>query len=206
MSTKIQILFLSTLAFVSFETLAQSSWELDKNQDSIKVYTKVEKGSEFKAFKAVALFNASTDEITKIIKNVDRYSEWYGYTKTAQLLKQEKDVQYNYVETIFPWPFRNRDMIYRMSINGANREKIEISIIGIPDYAPDKKGVVRMKKAEGYILLEPIGNKTEVTYVFHCEPGKNVPPWLANNSIAELPYQTLVGLRAILKEGVKTSR
>jgi len=185
---------------MSHYSYAQNTWEIDKNKEGIKVYTRVEEGSDFKSFKAVTTVAATKNEVLKVLKNADEYSTWYGYTKTSTLLKLEKDVQYNYVETIFPWPYRNRDMVYRMSIEVLTTGAIKIALKGIPDYMQEKDGIVRMKEAEGYILLQPVDNGTEVIYIFHSEPGDNIPPWLANNSIAELPFKTLSGLRKILKE------
>ena len=199
MGTKVQVLLLSVLVLIFFEAFSQASWKLDKNQDGIRVYTKAKKDSEFKAFKAIVLVDASVDEIIELLKNADRYTEWYGYTKTSKLLNHENGVQYNYVETMFPWPYKNRDMVYRMSMNAGYPEEVKISLVGIPDYIPEKKGIVRMKKAKGYISLQSLNDKTQVTYEFHSEPGDNVPKWLANNSIAELPFKTLFGLREILK-------
>jgi hypothetical protein len=200
MINKTLVLLLSILLFISLDVFSQASWEVDKNKDGIVVYTRAEKNSSFKSFKAVATIDASTDEIINILKNVDSYTKWYGYTKTSKLIKQENGVQYNYVETIFPWPFANRDMVYRMSINSLPSGVVEISLNGLPDYIPEKKGITRMKKAEGYLLLKPLNGKTEITYEFHSEPGDNIPTWLANNSIAELPFKTLLGLRAVIKE------
>lgn len=206
MNNKTLVLLLSLLVFISFEIFSQTSWEIDKNKDGIVVYTKFEKDSDFKSFKAVTLVDASTAEITRLLKNADSYKKWYGYTKTAKVLEREKDVQYNYVETIFPWPYSNRDMVYKMSINTSNSGVTDISLLGVSDYIPEKKRIVRMKKARGSISLKPLDDKTEVTYVFHSEPGDNVPKWLANNSIAELPFKTLLGLREMLKEEKKTNR
>lgn len=198
------IVLLSAFFLISHHSYSQNSWEIDKNEEGIKVYTRVEKDSDFKSFKATMTVTASTDEILKILKNTDDYSKWYGYTKTSKLIKQKQDVQYNYVETIFPWPYRNRDLVYRMSIDTIIPGKIKISLKGMPDYIPKKKGIVRMKKAKGYILLKSLGYNTEIIYVFHSEPGDNVPSWLANNSIANLPFETLSGLRKIIKERSKT--
>jgi len=184
---------------LTLETFSQSLWQLDKNKDGIKVYTRTEKNSDFKSFKAVITVDASTDKILKTLKNTANYTKWYGYTKTSKLLKREKDVQYNYVETIFPWPFRNRDMVYKMTTKRFNNDSIKISLKGIPDYIQEKKGIIRMKKAEGYILLQPSNSTTKIIYVFHSEPGDNVPAWIANNAIAKLPFKTLSGLRKILK-------
>jgi len=185
---------------LSLELFSQSPWKLDKNKDGIKVYTRIEENSDFKSFKAVMTVDATTNEILKTLKNTSNYTKWYGYTKTATLLKQENNVQYNYIETIFPWPFRNRDMVYKMTTNKLNSGVIKISLKGISDYIQDKKGIIRMKKAEGYILLQPLNNTTEILYVFHSEPGDSVPAWMANSSIAKLPFKTLSGLRKILKK------
>ena len=194
------VLLLCLLMFTSLETFSQSPWKIDKGKDGIRVYTRVEKSSDFKSFKAVMLTDASKDEIIELLRRADSYVEWYGYTKTAEVLKKEKSAQYNYVETIFPWPYDNRDMVYRMSIDTSDLSATKISLVGIPDYIPERKGVIRMQKADGYILLKPLNVGTEITYVFHSEPG-NIPAWLANNSIAELPFKTLSGLRTMLKKG-----
>jgi hypothetical protein len=199
MNDKTLVLLLSTVMLMPLDAFPQTSWEIDKNKDGIAVYTMMEKDSDFKSFKAVVRVDASKDEIIKLLKDADSYTKWYGYTKTSKVLKQEKDVQYNYVETIFPWPYSNRDMVYRMSVDTSNPAATKISLEGIPDYIPEKRGIVRMQKAEGYILLKPLDGITEITYVFHSEPGAHVPVWLANNSITELPFKTLIGLREILQ-------
>ncbi|MEQ8469874.1 MAG: START domain-containing protein [Marinoscillum sp.] len=191
-------ILLSFSLLMSLATVSQP-WEVDKSKDGIIVHTKAVSGSDFKSFKAVVLIDAAPADILKLLKDAESYTRWYGYTKSAQILKVEGDIQYNYVETTFPWPYENRDMVYRMSIDSSNEQETKVNLKGIPDYIPEKRGIVRMIKAEGHILLKPINGKTEITYVFHSEPGENIPVWLANSSIAELPYQTLLGLREMLR-------
>lgn len=193
------ILLLSIGAFMSSNTFAQD-WELDKNKDGIAIYTRFEQNSAFKSFKAKTLVGATTADIIEILKNADDYVEWYGFTKTSRLLERNEGVQYNYVETIFPWPFSNRDMVYKMSIDSIEPGMIKIFLEGLPDYIEDKKGIVRMKLAKGYIQLQRLDDQTAITYVFHSDPGDHIPPGLANHSIAELPFKTLIGLRKRLEE------
>ena len=192
----LSIIFLSSSILV----FSPSSWEEDKRKNDIVVYTRDENDSEFKSFKAVMVIEASAIEILEVLKNANNYTEWYGFTKRSKVLAQGHDTQYNYVETIFPWPYSNRDMVYKMVITYATSEEVLISLEGIPDYIPEKKGVVRMRKAKGYLLLKNVGNYTELTYQFHSEPGGNIPVWLANSSIAELPLTTLSGLRKKLEK------
>jgi len=194
------VLFGCFITVFSMQGFSQNNWEIDKNKDGIKVYTRALKDSDFKSFKAVIEVSASSDEIIKILKNADAYTKWYGYTKTSKLLKTKNEIQYNYVETIFPWPYENRDMVYKMSIKKYSSGAVKVLLKGLPNYFPEKKGIVRMKKAEGYILLKPKNGKTEIIFYMQIDPGGNIPSWLANNSIASLPFETLSGLRKILKE------
>ena len=97
-------------------------------------------------------------------------------------------------------------MVYRMLINTHDSGVVRLDLKGISDYIPERKGIVRMSKAEGSIILQPLEKRiTEVTYVFHSEPGSNIPAWLANSSVAELPFKTLTGLRKILREEINFS-
>jgi hypothetical protein len=183
----------------SILVLSQTSWEVDKRNKDIIVYTRYEKNSDFKSFKATMVIEASPIKILNVLKNANNYTEWYGFTKTAKVLDHANNIQFNYVETIFPWPYNNRDMVYKMSINTINSKEVYISLEGIPDYIPEKNGIVRMRKANGCIKLKTSGKYTEFTYQFHSEPGDNIPVWLANSSIAELPFTTLSGLKKILE-------
>ena len=187
------------------ESSAQSQWVIDKHKDGIEIYTRYERGSDFKSFKAVAIVDAYTDEIVSVLKDADFYSDWYGFTRTSKLLEQRENEQYNYVETIFPWPYKNRDMIYKMTIETIDGDTTKISLVGLPNFIPENNGIKRMRKAEGYLLLVSRNRQTKIIYVFHSEPGDNIPAWLANKSISELPFRTLSGLKSMLKKE-KTSR
>lgn len=178
---------------------AQPAWELTKDNDGIRVYTRAEKGSAYKSFKAVAKMEAPAKDIVEVLRDADRYADWYGFTKTAKLLMRENDVQYHYVETIFPWPYQNRDLVCKMWEEKREYRTIILRVVGVPDFLPPVTDVVRMKKAKGHITLTAVtDNETEVVYEFHSEPGDNIPPWLANRSISELPLKTLSGLRKVV--------
>lgn len=182
------------------EVFPQGSWEIALNKEGIVVYTKDENGSDFKSFKGIVSITAPKELIIKLLKDGDNYKKWYAYTKSSKLLKKEDGVQFTYVETNFPWPFKNRDMVYSTRIDTSDTQKVKVSLIGLRDYIPEKKGIVRMDKAEGFILLEEINDKTKVTYVFHSNPGRGIPAGLANRSIADLPFKTLFDLRDIAEK------
>lgn len=178
---------------------AQPAWELTKDKDGIRVYTRAENSSDFKSFKAAVRIHAPAKDIVDVLRDADHYADWYGFTKTARLLARENGVQYHYVETIFPWPYQNRDLVYKLWEERIDTRTVKLHLVGIPSFIPPVHNVVRMKKAEGHITLTAVTNhETEVVYEFHSEPGDNIPPRLANLSISELPWKTLSGLRNVL--------
>lgn len=190
------------LTLPAFHSLAQSEWKLDKCKNDIEVYTRYEPDSDFKSFKAVATICAPVEEIISVLRDADKYTDWYGFTRASKLLEVRENVQFNYVETTFPWPYNNRDMVYKVSIDTSHGDTTKVELSGLPDYIAKKKGLIRMKKAQGYMLLIPHYQETKITYVFHSEPGANIHPWLANRNISELPIKTLSGLKSRLQKSI----
>lgn len=194
------ILFLCASCVLSQNASSSDLWSLDINKNGIKVYTRNVAGSDFKEFRGVARIEASIDELIDIFLDVDNYSKWFGYTEKSKILLKTDKNQYIYIETDFLWPYANRDMAYKMEINRSIPNKLELLLIGLPDYIPTQKGLVRMEQANGRIVLTAKGNATEIIYEYHSEPGNNVPVWLAHKIMSQLPYTTLTGLRKLLED------
>ena len=197
------LLIFSVLPSIAF---SQDLWELEKDSDGIKVYTRLEAGSPYKSFKAIALANASGEAIAAILKDINGYAAWFAFTEKVKLLENSLHEKYVYMETQFPWPFTNEDMIYMMTFATEGNGISKVTLIGIPSYLPPIDGINRMKEAHGYILLKPIGNKTEITYYMHSDLGGDIPVWMANKYIYNLPYQTLSNLKKISMNGPQGDR
>jgi len=177
---------------------SQDLWELKKDSDGIKVFTRFESSSPYLSFKAVTLTNANSKTIAEVLKNIGGYADWFAYTEKIELLENAPQEKYVYMETQFPWPFKNGDMIYRMTFATEGNAITKVSLQGVPGYLPPVAGVTRMKEANGYILLKPVGAKTEITYYMHTDVGGEIPVWMANSNIDNLPYLTLSKLKNIV--------
>ncbi len=185
------------LAFALLPSIAlsQDFWELEKDGDGVKVFTQFEAGSPYKSFKAVTVSNASSKAIIEILKDINGYASWFAFTEKVELLKNDSQEKYVYMETRFPWPFNNEDMIYRMTFAAEENAIYKVTFKGLPNYSPPVAGVTRMKSAYGYISLKPIDDKTEITYYMHSELGGDIPVWMTNQYIHNLPFQTLSKLK-----------
>ncbi|MBX3255810.1 MAG: hypothetical protein KF862_16870 [Chitinophagaceae bacterium] len=171
---------------------AQQKWKLGKDKEGIKVFVGKVSNSDYHAFKATMYVKATEAEIIKILKDITKYAEWFAFTASAELVSQTENEQVVFMETDYPWPFSNECMNYKMVFEKFQNNKLKISITGMNttvncDYS--------LKKASGYILLEPENEDIKITYYFHSEPSQNIKSWLINPRIHEMPFQTFKALR-----------
>lgn len=189
------------LLLVTHSAAAQGNWNLVKDEAGIKVYTRTESGSKYKAFKAEMQVNCKIENIVEVLKNTASINKWVVNCKGVKLLKTEDNDQYYYIETSLPLPFENRDMVYHFQYIETNSRQVRVIVAGIPEYIQPEEGIVRMVKADGYWLLTLVDtNKTAVTYQMHVEPGGLIPAWLANPFIKNVPFSTFKELRNIVQE------
>jgi hypothetical protein len=176
---------------------AQEIWQLAKDKDGIKVYVSEVTNCDYYAFKAVMSVRTIESKIVEILKDANNYSDWFAFTASAKLISQTENEQIVFIETDYPWPFSNECMNYKMVFEKLQNDKLKISIVGINSTV---KCDYSLKKANGYILLEPEIGNIKITYYFHSEPSQKIRPWLINSRIHEMPYQTFKGLIKKLKK------
>ena len=189
------------LLLLTFCASAQENWNLVKEKVGIKVYTKTESGSDYKAFKAEMQVNCKIESIVEVLKNMNIVNSWVVNCKGVKLLETKDNEQYYYIETSLPWPFQNRDMVYHFQYTGINSKQVRVIVTGIPRYIQPIEGIVRMAKTNGFWLITSIDTiKTAITYQMHVEPGGLIPAWLANPFIENVPFSTFKELRNIVQK------
>ena len=87
-----QRLFPVTLGvlLLTFTASAQENWKLVKEEAGIKVYTKTESGSEYKAFKAEMQVSCKIENIVEVLKNTESINNWVVNCKGVKLLKTDR--------------------------------------------------------------------------------------------------------------------
>lgn len=189
-----RLFFIILLLAFSLRVAAQDNWRPVVSDERVTVFTTLLPGKKYLSFKAVAIVRASPQALRSVLDDVESYEHWFAYCKTARRLKSTGNERHVYMETDFPWPFSNEDMVYQVSVRERANGSIKYWLTGKPSYAPIVKGVARMRASHGYIVLKPEDDYTEVTYVMHTEPGGNIPVWLANQNVQSLPSKTLRNL------------
>ena len=174
------------------KSFGQQTWKLVKNEQGIKVYVGEAPNSSYFAFKALMSVKATEGEVLKVLKDVNKYPDWFAFTESVELIEQTKTEQFFSMETDYPWPFSNECMNYSMVFQRTEDKSMKISIMGTNGKANCKYS---LKKASGYILLEPEKADIRITYCFHSEPSQNIPARLVNPMIYRMPFQTFIALK-----------
>ena len=185
---KIKIYFLFIVVSFGFSQ-AQIKWTLNKNENNIKVYSRVVNGSNFKEYKAVTLIKAPMDSIVSVLVDGDNLKKWNYKTTKSALLESTSDNEFTvYMYNDMPWPAKNRDHISRLKLYSVNDSIVRINIKSLPNRLPIKKGVVRVVHFSGFWLLEEFKKGTRVTQHMHGDPGGLIPSFIVNTVIVDAPF------------------
>ncbi len=197
----LRILFLIPL-FCWQCAIAQDGWEIAKDKNNIKVYTRKESTSRFKQIKVEARLNGTMDKLLKVMMDAGSNKEWVYNTNVSYLIKKITPYEViSYTETSVPWPASNRDVPLHMQLILDNKNnKLKVIAKGVPSAIPAKKGIVRIPYFNSWWDVKFDGkNKLDIVYFLEMDPGGSVPAWLVNMFIAKGPYETFSGLARMMK-------
>ena len=188
---------------MSINAHAQQDWELSKNKNGIKVYTRKTDSSDFKAVKVDAVLTGTPERLIDILMGIEKNIKWVYHTKTLRLIKRYNETELiYYAETSLPWPMKNRDQAIRIKVfpDSANR-KVKITTVGEPGAIPATKGIVRVPYFLGIWDVQALNNhEISIQYYLNVDPGGSIPAWISNMFVAKGPYETFINLSNLLKK------
>ncbi|MCF6407594.1 START domain-containing protein [Chitinophaga filiformis] len=182
----------------SLVSFGQETWTLKSNKDGIAIYTKTIENSNYKGIRVKCSLPATLSQFVAVIMDVNTATEWLYSTKSSTLLKQVSPAEvYYYSEVGLPWPLSNRDFVCHLTAKQDPRTKI-VTIDGpvVPDYMPEKSGIVRVTRSSGKWIIAPGENNTvNIEYTLEADPGGSIPAWLVNLFATKGPMESFRKLK-----------
>ena len=80
------ILLVLFVAISITKSNAQETWQLAKDKEGIKVYVSEFGNSDYYAFKAIMSVRTNESKIVEILKDANKYSDWFAFTALAKLM------------------------------------------------------------------------------------------------------------------------
>jgi hypothetical protein len=181
---------------------AQKNWELKKDQDGIRVYSRPDDSSRCNDLKVETTLPAKLSSLAALVLDTDNYPNWVFSTgKTAVLKKTGPAELYFYDLINSPWPASDRDLIVRLHLLQDSLTRVlSIKAEEMANYIPEKKGIVRVPLSIERWTVTPLpGDKIRISYELRLDPGAAVPGWLINMFSTKGPFETFTRLRDQLK-------
>lgn len=191
--------------------------KLDK--DSIKVYVLKKKNSDFAVFKAITYIHASMDSVLAVMLDNKAYTDWiHNCKQSIEIKKLNFFERYHYQVINIPFPFVDRDIVMHSKLHQhLSSQSFSIISTAVSDYCNEMQSIackkarqsklIRISKSKGSHILEPDDNSVKITWVQHTDPAGNLPGWLVNFLLVEIPYRTLKNLaRKVNEEQYKEAK
>lgn len=193
-------LLVSLLFVISWShfSSAQEKWELKKNKNSVKVWTKDAPGWTLRQYRAACLINANVDSVYNYIVDWDQRTSWYSDNTVCKVLHKSGDSEFIvYYVYAAPWPVDDRDVVSKVMCNKELDGTYLIRVSTLPNYIPREKDYVRIERAQGLWKISQLDeNTTQVLLEGKSNAGGAVPEWIANMFIEENPFKSLTNLKA----------
>jgi hypothetical protein len=190
-------LFLLALWCGHLHTTAQHPWELKKDKNGIKVYSRENTHSKFNEIKVETVMQARLSDLAAIILDIPGYPVWSFNVKASRVLRQVSPSElYFYTEISSPWPADNRDLPIHLRITQDPASKVMIIAVEcIPDLIPQKKNIVRVPVSKETWTVTPVDRSSiRIVYELEVDPGADPPAWLINMFSVKGPFETFTKL------------
>ncbi|HOD16294.1 MAG TPA: START domain-containing protein [Spirochaetota bacterium] len=200
----ILIAVLLALPFPAARAGDDDGWTLKKSGNGIVIYLRDMPGSRTKQFRAVMRVpGARLSSLMAVFDDAASYPRWMHHCIEARVVKKiSASERMTYSATEAPWPVSTRDMVTHSLVRQDPKSlTVTLTIRAVPDMLPPVNGRVRIRKLDAVWTFRPEGNgDVTVVYQLHSEPGGSLPPGLANMAVTDLPFNTFIKLRNIIKE------
>ena len=195
--------YVFSIVMLCFTTLyGQESWELAKDNDGVKVYTRTNEVMSFKEFKASMTVEAKVEDFVSVLFEVGGLTSWGYNISEAKLLERPNDtIQIYYAVAKAPWPYKNRDGIYKNILSwDKNNSSLTVEIQMIDDRLEPNDKFVRMDGYGFWKVKEISQSELEIDFQMQVDPGGSIKAWMANMFVTDSPFQTMTGIREAMNQ------
>jgi hypothetical protein len=191
-------IYLSVFIMFLVNSLNAQPWTFVKEQDGIKIYTRIENKSQLKSYKGEAVINAPMGKICALLGTSNNF-DWWGedFTKIAVLEHEDQRlIQYYFIYNM-PWPVTDRDLVVESIIRMDSATHIyTVTSKPLLNKMPENPELVRIDRyMQKWTVQSVSSGKVQVIIEGLVDMGGNVPPWLYNMLITKMPFNTISLLR-----------
>jgi hypothetical protein len=196
-SSRLNLILIVLFALFQCNTFAQS-WTFIKEKDGVHIYSRKLAGKLFKSFKGVSDINAPAEKVYAILENVNNTDWWDKNVKNIKVLFYEKNKMSRYYMVYqLPWPFESRDLCaVVISIIDTETKTYKLTATPLLGVISEKPDLIRIKEYMQIWTVRSTGkNQSHIELESYVDPAGNVPDWLINSILTNMPIQLINGVK-----------
>ncbi|MBS0619532.1 MAG: START domain-containing protein [Spirochaetes bacterium] len=181
---------------------APGEFVLNSEKNGVKVFTRKLEGSSIKEFKGVTTIKTSLTSLVALLDDTEAYPQWMHRVRGAKIVAKvnsHERISWTFVQA--PWPVSDRDTVTQSRLVQDSKTKtVTIYLKGVPDQYPRQSGKVRVPALRGYWQFIPHKSGfITVIYQLLSDPGGSIPDAIANATVTDIPYHTLLNMHRLVK-------
>jgi len=203
------LLMMVSLAAVTTPSSAEPGWQLRKDADGIRVYSRPLDGWTIHEIKGEVHLKAPLASILAVIDDVPRQSSLSEVVASSKVSRRDSKTRYQYYSVIeMPWPLKDRDIVSERQIK---QDPVSLEVVvtdtAAPDALPLQKSLVRIMKSRQVWTMTPRADGVDVQMRVLSDPNGPIPASVVNAMSVGTPFRTLQNLRRLaLQEPYKTAQ
>lgn len=193
--------FTGLFVFGSVVSVKAQEWEFAKEKEDIRVFTRDEPGTNYKAFRGEIELQANLEDVVRMVEDVEQFDVWDKDVTEIRVLAQEpgRMLKY-YVVYDVPWPFTDRDLCVEaeMSLDPATGARL-LQAESVPEAVPLNEDYVRIVNYwQRWIIQPKPDGSVHLVVEGYADPAGDIPAWVANMAITDTPLNMLGAIRDAL--------
>lgn len=193
---KLYITALFFIALMMNASAAADDWELRKDRDGIRVYTKLREGSGIYMYKVITSIRMKPERVYEQVVDFRENLKYMELVDSLAFLDHLKNERYiNYMRFDMPWPVKNREMVMDMKVQ-FSPDSIRLDSNDRPDRIKYNENIITVEDFHEEWIIKSLGDtgNTQVTVTGWINPGGSIPTWLVNIVSARTPFWFISGI------------
>jgi len=203
MSKAVGLLLILFSVIPFFDVAAEENdWQLKKNENGIKVYTRQKEGASIFMYKVVTRISVKPETVYRQVVDFTENLKYMELVDSLKFLDHQKDKLYtNYMHFNMPWPVKNREMVMQMRVTN-DQDGIYLESNDVPEYFPkDSDKVLIEDFQEKWTIKEgDMPGESLITVIGWVNPGGSIPLWVVNMFSARTPFRFISGIMKEVKK------
>lgn len=179
--------------FFSFLPGDPPEWKMILSKNGITVYNKPVGKKGLNATKSVTIFKAPIQKVVKTIKDVKLHPLLIDHCLQTEVIKETGDsVVLFYEQYDMPWPAQDRDIVVQTKVNHVSPNKTYIQSKVIHSTFKQSSEFIRITEFDAeWKIIALDENRTYIEYVALVNPEGDLPLWIVNLFLGQVPYNSM---------------